>query len=151
MVRANMGSARYNFTVSSGATISAEYCNFRNIGASGLNIASGASVDPAHTFTGCTFQDGAAGGTLLTIKTDATRFSIYPNPTSGLFTLTRQTQGIAEILEIEIFTINRDKVLKTTLNERSSGTFDFRREPSGIYLIKIMKSHFIEVKKLIIN
>jgi hypothetical protein len=85
------------------------------------------------------------------ISTDATRFSIYPNPTSGLFTLTRQTQGIPGTIEVEIFTINGVKVLKTTLNERSSGTFDLRGKASGIYLIKITKLHFIEVKKLIIN
>ncbi len=72
-IRANTFSARYNFNVNSGGTIAADYCIFKNMGISGINVKSGSSIDLAHSFKGCTFQDGASGGTLLTIDNSETR------------------------------------------------------------------------------
>ncbi len=60
----------YNLTVNSGGAIAADYGIFTNPGINGINIASGASVDTLHAFTGCTFQNGFPGGTLLTINND---------------------------------------------------------------------------------
>ena len=69
-MRANIGTARYGFNVLSGGMIAADYCQFMNNTAPGVNVQSGAIVDLAHAFKGCTFQDGTAGGTLLTLNTN---------------------------------------------------------------------------------
>ncbi len=86
LIQANTGTARYNFNVNSGGTIAADYCVFKNMTANGVNVKSGATVDPAHTFKGCTFQDGAAGGSLLTINNDQVmtiRNAVFPSNTWG--------------------------------------------------------------------
>ncbi len=87
IVRANVGSARYNFNINSGGTISTNYCLFRNMGTAGVNVTAGGFVDVANAFFGCGFQDGAIGGTLLTIDNGQVltiRNAIFPaNTWSG--------------------------------------------------------------------
>ncbi len=85
-IRANEATLRYNFNVNSGGTIAADYCVFKNVGASGVNVKSGASIDMAHSFKGCTFQDGTISGTLLTIDNNETRTirdAVFPTNTWG--------------------------------------------------------------------
>ncbi|MEI6576901.1 MAG: C10 family peptidase [Bacteroidota bacterium] len=67
-IRSNIATAHYNFTVSSSATIAAKYCVFKNTGINGLNILSGATIDPTYALKSCTFTEGIVNGTLLTIN-----------------------------------------------------------------------------------
>ncbi len=68
-LQANVTTARYAINVNSGGTIAAQYCTFKHTGPNGVYIAPGAIVgDVANAFRACTFQDGAAGGTLLAIN-----------------------------------------------------------------------------------
>ncbi|MDP1622422.1 MAG: T9SS type A sorting domain-containing protein [Bacteroidales bacterium] len=67
-IRADVPTARYAFNVNSGSTIAADNGLFKNMDANGINVKSGAIIDPAHAFKGCTFQDGVSGGTLLRIN-----------------------------------------------------------------------------------
>ncbi|MEI6434337.1 MAG: GEVED domain-containing protein [Bacteroidota bacterium] len=87
IIRANLSTSRYALNVNSGATIAADYCVFKNMGINGVYVSSTGSVDPAHTFKGCTFQDGATGGSLLTINNDQVmtiRNAVFPaNTWSG--------------------------------------------------------------------
>jgi hypothetical protein len=53
-----------------GGTLAAAYAVFEKMQAEGVNIHSGALVDPAYAFTNCTFRNGIAGGTLLTLNND---------------------------------------------------------------------------------
>ncbi len=66
-VRAADAASHFHFNVFNGSTISSEWTNFRNLSLAGINIYPGATVNPAHPFLFCTFTDGMAGGTLLTI------------------------------------------------------------------------------------
>ena len=82
----NIPAARYGFNVNSGGTIAADYCCFKNMHVNGVFIQSGATVDPAHAFTGCTFQDGATGGVLLAINNNQTltiHNAVFPANTWG--------------------------------------------------------------------
>lgn len=54
--------------VNSGATIAAEYGIFELLSSYGVNVHTGASVDPNYSFTNCTFRNGPAGGALLTLN-----------------------------------------------------------------------------------
>jgi hypothetical protein len=83
-VCANVPTARFNFNVNTGGTIAADYCIFKNMTFNGLFVQQGATVDPAHAFKGCTFQDGASSGTLLTINNNQTltvRNTVFPTNT----------------------------------------------------------------------
>jgi hypothetical protein len=86
-IRSNVpATARYALNVNSGGTIAADYCMFNNMGVNGVNIANGGIVDLAHSFKGCTFQDGASGGTLLTINNNQTmtiRNAVFPTNAGG--------------------------------------------------------------------
>ncbi|MEI7727580.1 MAG: T9SS type A sorting domain-containing protein, partial [Bacteroidota bacterium] len=93
-IRSNVpASARYAFNVNSGGTIAADYCIFKNMGVNGINVKSGADIDLAHSFKGCTFQDGANNGTLLTIDNSQTRTirnAVFPTNTwSGASNVTK--------------------------------------------------------------
>jgi len=59
---------RYLFQIQSGANIGASNTIFEYMGVNGVNIASGAVVDPAQAFNNCTFRQGLSANTLLTIN-----------------------------------------------------------------------------------
>jgi hypothetical protein len=85
-IESNLSSSYYYFNVNPGGTIAADYCSFKNMRPDGINVFTGATVDPSHPFRGCTFQDGIAGGTLLTINNNQTltvRNAIFPTNTWG--------------------------------------------------------------------
>jgi len=65
-------SGYFDLNIESGGQISAEYAVFEYISANGVNVKSGAVIDPAYTFTNCKFHDGETGGTLLTIDNNET-------------------------------------------------------------------------------
>jgi M6 family metalloprotease-like protein len=60
----------YYLNVESGATIKADYTIFEKMGANGIQVKPGATVDPAHAFTGCTFRYGQNTGTLLLLDNE---------------------------------------------------------------------------------
>ena len=64
------GAFYYGLNVYSGGTIAAEHAIFEYMDYAGVNINSGAIVDPAHSFTNCTFQSGSYGGTLLSVNNE---------------------------------------------------------------------------------
>ncbi len=60
----------YAFNVNSGGTLVAEYAIFEYMDANGVNVHGGATIDPDHSLDHCTFRNGSAGGTLLTVNND---------------------------------------------------------------------------------
>lgn len=61
-------SGYYNLDIRPGGMIGARYTYFEYMGMSGLNINSGALVSSSYPLNYCTFRNGIAGGTLLTIN-----------------------------------------------------------------------------------
>jgi len=55
----------YAFTVGADASVTVEYSVFEKMDFMGISIEPGAIVDSLHCFTGCTFLEGEAGGSLL--------------------------------------------------------------------------------------
>jgi len=85
-IQGNVAEAMYNFNVGPGGTVAAAYVTFKQLNINGVYLQSGALVDPAHSFTGCTFQDGAAGGTLLGLNNNQDmiiRGAVFPTNTWG--------------------------------------------------------------------
>ncbi|MDD4555272.1 MAG: T9SS type A sorting domain-containing protein [Bacteroidales bacterium] len=85
-IRANSGTARFNFNVNPGGNIAADFCQFSRISANGVFVRTGAFVNTDHAFKGCSFSEGTAGGTLLTLENDqilTVRNAIFPANTWG--------------------------------------------------------------------
>lgn len=62
------GSVRPWFQVEYNGRINAEWCNFQYLDANGVNVMSGAIVDPNTAFNHCSFLNGEAGGSAITLN-----------------------------------------------------------------------------------
>ena len=86
-VRANVPTAYYDFNVLSGGTIAADYALIKNTSANGLFLQLGSSVDPAHAFKSCTFQDGITGFAAMMVVNNSQVFVVrnanFPTNTWG--------------------------------------------------------------------
>lgn len=77
-------------------------------------------------------------------------FSTYPNPTTGVFTITTEQTAIKNI---EVINVLGEKVywlnVHTLLNHTS--TIDLSSKPNGIYFLQLKTENGIANKKIIIN
>ncbi len=81
------------------------------------------------------------------ILTDAA-ISIFPNPTSGVFTI----QSSEKISAIEIINLLGEKIYQlSTFNFQLSTNIDLSKERKGIYFIKLISEKGTATKKLIIQ
>ncbi|HPK45798.1 MAG TPA: hypothetical protein PLV62_12515, partial [Spirochaetota bacterium] len=94
-------SGYYALNIESGGKIGAKYAIFEYMDTNGVNVKSGAIVDPVKSFNNCLFRNGQNGGRLLTIENDQTfsvnyavfpdniwggNFSVYKSVNSGVVT-----------------------------------------------------------------
>ncbi len=76
----------YGLAVNSGGVIRGEYTTFEDMDDHGIWVKSGAIIDPAIPLNYCTFKNGAAGGSLLTIENNqdiVIQDVIFPDNTWG--------------------------------------------------------------------
>lgn len=74
-------------------------------------------------------------------------FNVYPNPTSGLFTIvTNNLIGNT----IEIFTISGSKVFSSKINNNNEN-IDLSVFEKGLYIIKVSNTNNITIKKIILE
>jgi len=78
---------------------------------------------------------------------------IYPNPTTGLFTIEMNNNIFGELV-IDIFTQSGSKVInikfdKTT--EHFQSQIDLSGQPNGMYLINLSLDKFRAVKKVLVE
>jgi hypothetical protein len=73
-------------------------------------------------------------------------FTIFPNPTNGIFTL-----GVNDVqsIQVEIFGIMGEKVLQRELSGSQQYEFDLTDWPNGVYLIRAVAAGKMSVGKLI--
>ena len=81
--------------------------------------------------------------------TDLNNFTIFPNPSSGLFTVTCNS-AVTQSLSVDIMDIT-GKVIKTILAKPASGSFQLNLTgySAGVYLARICNGGVVTVKKLI--
>ena len=58
----------YSFSVNSGATIHAQHVLFEYMDANGIQVLTGATLDPVNNFSNVTFDNGPSGGTFLYVE-----------------------------------------------------------------------------------
>ena len=76
-------------------------------------------------------------------------FKVYPNPTTGNFTL--ELNGLAETekIRVDIFSMTGDKVLSTELTGGIKHDLSLTGKPTGIYLIKVASDKTIGITRII--
>jgi hypothetical protein len=79
----------------------------------------------------------------------STSFSIYPNPTTGNFTLVQKGNSIMERVKIEVFTMNGTRMMTETMIGEKSREISVSSLPVGIYVVKIVADDHAETIKLI--
>jgi hypothetical protein len=76
-------------------------------------------------------------------------FKVYPNPTSGTFTI--DLTGIAESsrVSVEIYGILGNRILKTELPDSQKHEFDLSGQQQGVYLIRVVNGSEMGMSKII--
>jgi photosystem II stability/assembly factor-like uncharacterized protein len=91
------------------------------------------------------------GGTFIEEnKISQSAISIYPNPTSGKFTITNN-ESLSKETEVSIFNIQGKKVMYKKFQNKELIRLDVSSQPKGIYLLKIQTDNGVVTKKLVIK
>jgi hypothetical protein len=80
---------------------------------------------------------------------DPGRYKIYPNPTTGLFSLEVKGYVADEMIQVDIFNMQGDKVICRNLPGVQKIEFSLSGKPSGIYLIRVTTLRTSESFRLI--
>jgi uncharacterized protein (TIGR02145 family) len=76
-------------------------------------------------------------------------FSVFPNPTTGKFTLELRDLDAMEAIHVEVCSMMGERVLQASLKGSQQYGFDLTDLPKGIYLIRLMAGDKMSVVKLI--
>ncbi|MCX6269168.1 MAG: MopE-related protein [Bacteroidetes bacterium] len=76
-------------------------------------------------------------------------FSLYPNPTSGIFTLMSRESIPAGNITVEIYGLCGDRMLKESMTGEKRHEFDLSGIPAGLYFVKIKTGNQNETIKLV--
>ena len=77
------------------------------------------------------------------------RYRIWPNPTTGDFTLEVKDPEDPEVLTLEIFNLSGMKTAERTLPAASRQKVGLGWMPAGLYLVRVMDGKHVETLKLI--
>ena len=80
---------------------------------------------------------------------EQTFFSIYPNPTSGNFTLVQKGDRAYGSVRIEIFTMSGERVMTERMIGEKKHEFHFSDVPVGLYFVKVIADDYVETIKLV--
>jgi len=85
---------------------------------------------------------------LLSDNQDNNFFRIYPNPSTGVFTLELIEDIESKDITIEISTLMGETITKTEISAHRTYQINLAEKPPGIYLIKVRLNNKISVGKL---
>jgi hypothetical protein len=76
-------------------------------------------------------------------------FTLYPNPTTGNFTLVQKGDKAYGTVKVEIFSMNGSRVMTGQMIGEKKTEFVTSALPTGIYFVKIVADDYVETIKLI--
>jgi hypothetical protein len=77
-------------------------------------------------------------------------FTIFPNPTTGVFTLQYKGADITGTVQVEIYNIRGDRIYSTSYAGERNHLFTLTGLPPGLHFVKVMSGDRVESFKLII-
>ncbi len=83
------------------------------------------------------------------VKLEQTWFTIYPNPTSGNFTIVQKGDRQYGNVKVEVYGMRGNKVLNSNMTGIDKQEFATSGLPAGLYIIKVIADDYTETIKLI--
>jgi hypothetical protein len=80
---------------------------------------------------------------------EKTSFRVYPNPTTGSFTLEMTGDGQFRGSVAQIFDLHGNKVLDIDLNGLNRQVISLENQPKGMYFIRVINGQGSETGKVI--
>lgn len=124
----------------------------------GILVAQGADflatiMDPVtyceQTATMVTAKSEEAVPAIITPAEIDAMFTIFPNPTTGRFTLMMKEADDASVINVEIFGLMGERVLQTQLFGQNQYEFDLSDSPKGVYIVRVLSGKQTSIGKLI--
>ncbi|MCX6268970.1 MAG: fibronectin type III domain-containing protein [Bacteroidetes bacterium] len=78
-----------------------------------------------------------------------TAITLYPNPTSGNFTLVQKGDKLFGNVNIEVYNIQGEKVMTDQMVGEKKRQFNFADMPVGLYFVKVVAGDYVETIKLV--
>ena len=76
-------------------------------------------------------------------------FKLYPNPTTGNFTLEQTSGSLHESVKVEIYGIQGGRVMSGELTREKKHEFSISDFPAGLYFVKVVAGNEAETIKLV--
>ncbi|MCX6276977.1 MAG: T9SS type A sorting domain-containing protein [Bacteroidetes bacterium] len=76
-------------------------------------------------------------------------FTLYPNPTSGNFTLVQKGNNSYGNVQIEVFDMRGERMLKAEMVGEKKHEFSMTDVPAGLYFVKIVAENYTETIKIV--
>jgi hypothetical protein len=76
-------------------------------------------------------------------------FSLFPNPTTGNFTLVQKGERIYSNVTIGVYSVHGEKVMSETMTGEKSHEFRFDDMATGLYFVKVLADGYVETLKLV--
>jgi len=101
---------------------------------------------------------GSKAATIITVAdgvdpvlpaTEKSYFTLYPNPTSGNFTLVQKGDKVYETVKVDVYTMSGEKILTEQMIGEKRHEFRFSEIPSGLYFVKVVADGYVETMKLV--
>ena len=96
----------------------------------------------------CAFASDSLEKFLVNIP-GSTYFKVYPNPTTGNFTLELHGDFISSITNVEIFGMRGEKTFTASLSGVQTREFSLSDKPAGIYFIRVISGKNAATAKII--
>ena len=78
-------------------------------------------------------------------------FKIYPNPTSGLFTIEQQGDAANGLVKVDVLGTLGSKVLSTQFQGVSKQELSIKGNPPGIYFVRVSAGEKVQTVKIILT
>jgi hypothetical protein len=85
----------------------------------------------------------------VTFTSDVNSFIIYPNPTSGNFTLEQKSTRVYEKVVAEVYSMRGERLMTREMVGEKKHEFWTSDLPHGLYFVKIVADEYVETFKLV--
>ncbi len=105
-------------------------------------------IAPSGPFCGAAKLTEVTAKTEAPVATERTWFTLFPNPTSGNFTLVMKGEQAYNEVRIEVYGMNGERVLTENMIG-AKHEFRFSGIPVGLYFVKVVADEYVETIKLV--